>query len=132
MTAQLAVDALDNAVTRRRIEGHEVAGCILPADRGSQCRSRKMDHALRRHAMVGSMGGVGAAGDNAAMESFRSLLQTNVLNQRRWATQQELRLAIVVWIERKYHRQRPQDSLGGLTPIECENKITTTTTAAAA
>ena len=36
MTAQLAVDALKSAVTRRRLEGHDVAGCILHADRGSQ------------------------------------------------------------------------------------------------
>ena len=64
-------------------------------------------------------------------QSFWSLLQTNVLNQRRWTTRQELRLAIVVWIERKYHRQRPQDSLAGLTPIEYENKITTKTAPAA-
>lgn len=131
MTAKLAVDALNNAVTRRRIEGHDVAGCIVHADRGSQFRSRKMGHALNRHGMVGSMGRVGAAGDNAAMESFWSLVQTNVLNQRRWTSRQELRLAIVVWIERKYHRQRPQDALGGLTPIEYENKITTSAAAAA-
>mgnify|MGYP007002808624 CR=1 FL=1 len=36
-----------------------------------------------------------------------------------------LRLAIVVWIERKYHRQRAQDALGGLTPIEFETIMTT-------
>ena len=88
-----------------------------------QFRSRAMARELRRHDMVGSMGRVGAAGDNAAMESFWSLLQTNVLNQQRWATRQELRLAIVVWIERKYHRQRAQDTLGGLTPIEFEAKL---------
>ena len=131
MTAQLAVDALNSAVARRRLEDKDVAGCILHADRGSQFRSRKMAHDLNRHSMVGSMGRVGAAGDNAAMESFWSLLQTNVLNQRRWATRQQLRLAIVVWIERKYHRQRPQDSLGGLTPIEYEHKITAKTVTAA-
>ena len=131
MTASLAVDALNSAVIRRRIERHDVAGCILHADRGSQFRSRKMAHALNRHGMVGSMGRVGAAGDNAAMESFWSLLQTNVLNQRRWATRQDLRLAMVVWIERKYHRQRPQDSLGGLTPLEYENKITASAAPAA-
>ncbi len=51
------------------------------------------------------------------------MLQTNVLNQQRWANRQELRLAIVVWIERKYHRQRAQDALGGLTPIEFETKL---------
>ena len=114
MTAKLAVDALRGAVARRG----EVAGCILHADRGSQFRSRAMARELRRHDMVGSMGRVGAAGDNAAMESFWSLLQTNVFNQQRWSTRQELRLAIVVWIERKYHRQRAQDALGGLTPNE--------------
>ena len=127
MTAKLAVDALRNAVARRG----EVAGCILHADRGSQFRSRAMARELRRYDMVGSMGRVGAAGDNAAMESFWSLLQTNVLNQQRWATRQELRLAIVVWIERKYHRQRAQDALGGLTPIEFEAKLTEPLTLAA-
>ena len=62
--------------------------------------------------------------DNAARESFFALLQKNVLDRRRWNTREELRLAIVVWIERKYHRQRAQDTLGGLTPIEFEAKLT--------
>ena len=119
MPAKLAVDALRNAVQRRG----DVAGCILHADRGSQFRSRALGHELGRHGMVGSMGRVASAGDNAAMESFWSLLQTNVLNQARWATRQELRLAIVTWIERKYHRQREQDVLGGLTPIEYEDRM---------
>lgn len=43
------------------------------------------------------MGRVGAAGDNAAMESFFALLQKNVLNSRRWATRDDLRLAIVTF-----------------------------------
>ena len=64
-------------------------------------------------------------------QSFWSLLQTNVLNQQRWTTRQELRLAIVVWIERKYHRQRAQDTLGGLTPIEFEAKLAEPLTLAA-
>ncbi len=70
------------------------------------------------------MGRVGAAGDNAAMESFFSLLQKNVLNRRSWATREELRIAIVTWIERTYHRRRRQDSLGRLTPIEFETIMT--------
>ena len=45
------------------------------------------------------MGRVGTCADNAAMESFFSLLQKNVLNRRRWRTRAELRLAIVAWIE---------------------------------
>ena len=127
MTAKLAVDALGNAVARRG----DVAGCIVHADRGSQFRSRRMASALNRRGMVGSMGRIASAGDNAARESFWSLLQNNVLNQRSWPTRQDLRLAIVVWIERKYHRQRPQDGLGGLTPIEFEAKLTPTADLAA-
>ena len=88
-------------------------------------------HALGRHDMVGSMGRVGAAGDNAAMESFFSLLQKNVLNRRRWDTLVELRIAIVTWIERTYHRRRRQDALGRLTPIEFETIMTTPATQAA-
>lgn len=76
--------------------------------------------ALGHHQMVGSIGRVGAAGDNAALESFFSLLQKNVLDRRTWATRQELRIAIVTWTERAYHRRRRQSALGRLTPIEYE------------
>ncbi|WP_142278645.1 IS3 family transposase, partial [Mycobacterium sherrisii] len=121
MKSRLATQALASAVARRG----EVAGCILHSDRGSQFRSRRFVHALGRHDMVGSMGRVGAAGDNAAMESFFSLLQKNVLNRRRWETREQLRIAIVTWIERTYHRRRRQLTLGRLTPIEYEAIMTT-------
>jgi hypothetical protein len=39
--------------------------------------------------MLGSMGRVGAAGDNAAMESFFATLQKNVLDRRSWTTHQD-------------------------------------------
>ena len=116
MKACLAVNALDNAVSRRR----DAAGCIVHSDRGSQFRSRKFVHALNRHHLIGSMGQVGAAGDNAAMESFFALLQKNVLDRKRWRTREELRIAIITWIERTYHRRRRQARLGRLTPIEYE------------
>lgn len=78
-----------------------------------------------RHDMVGSMGRVGACGDNAAMESFFALLQKSVLDRRSWATREDLQIAIVTWIERTYHRRRRQDRLGRLTPIEFETIMTT-------
>ena len=91
----------------------------------AQFRSRKFVHAINRHGLAGSMGRVGAAGDNAAMESFFALLQKNVLNRQSWTTREELRVAIVKWIERTYHRRRRQDRLGRLTPIEFETIMTT-------
>ncbi|MGW1166908.1 IS3 family transposase [Streptomyces sp. NPDC001153] len=121
MKSRLAVTALDNAVARR----DQVDGCILHSDRGSQFRSRKFVRALDRHRMAGSIGRVGAAGDNAAMESFFSLLQKNVLDRRSWTTREELRIAIVTWIERTYHRRRRQAALGRLTPVEYETVMTT-------
>ena len=127
MKSRLAVAALNNAVARRG----DVAGCVVHTDRGSQFRSRKFVHALNRHGMVGSMGRIGAAGDNAAMESFFSLLQKNVLDRRAWATREELRIAIVTWIERTYHRRRRQAGLGRLTPVEYEAIMTTPATPAA-
>lgn len=80
---------------------------------------------MNRHDLVGSMGRVGAAGDNAAMESFFSLLQRNVLDRRSWDTREQLRIAIVAWIERTYHRRRRHTRLGRLTPIEYETIMTT-------
>lgn len=117
MASQLAVDAVESAVARR---GGTVTGCTLHSDRGGQFRSRKLQQSLWRHQMLGSMGQVGSAGDNAAMESFFSLLQRNVLDRQRWASRDDLRIAIVTWIERTYHRRRRQARLGRLTPIEFE------------
>ena len=39
------------------------------------------------------------------MESFVSLLQKNVLHRQRWQRWDERRLAIVIWIEKTYHRR---------------------------
>lgn len=126
MPADLAVDALRMAIQRRR-----PVGTTVHSDRGSQFRSRRFVLALSRAGLVGSMGRVGAAGDNAAMESFFALLQKNVLDQRSWVTRQQLRLAIVTWIEATYHRRRRQRALGRLTPIEFETIMTTPAATAA-
>lgn len=68
--------------------------------------------------------------DNGAVESFFALLQRNVLDRKRWPTRAELRLFIVTWIERTYHRRRRQRALGRLTPIEFELLDTSVATAA--
>lgn len=131
MKSCLAVNALDNAVAARAAQGMTVTGCIVHADRGSQFRSRKFVAALHRNGLRGSMGRVATCADNAAIESFWALLQKNVLNRRPWTTREQLRTAIVTWIERTYHRRRRQARLGRLTPIEYETIMTTQTATAA-
>lgn len=128
MKARLVVAAIEMAVARRN---GDTAGCVVHSDRGSQFRARKVHRTLARHGMVGSMGQVGSAADNAAMESFFALLQRNVLDRRTWTTRDELRIAIATWIERTYHRRRRQTALGRLTPIEYETIMTPTATKAA-
>jgi transposase InsO family protein len=115
MKASLAVAALRNAIARRN-----PVGTIVHSDRGSQFRSNAFVRTIKNNGLVGSMGRVGACGDNAAMESFFALLQKNVLDRHRWTTRDELRLAIITWIERTYHRRRRQRRLGRLTPVEYE------------
>ena len=115
MTADLAVSALRNAIALR-----EPVKTVVHSDRGSQFRSRAFVRVLKNNELAGSMGRVASAADNAAIESFHSLLQKNVLNTRRWETREELRLAMVTWIEKKYHRQRRKRRLGKLTPVEFE------------
>ena len=118
MTSQLAVTALTSAVARRG--GSAAVAVLQRLVEPAQFRSHAFVQTLRQHGLFGSMGRVGAAGDNAAMESFFSLLQNNVLNRRRWTSREQLRLAIITWIERTYHRRRRQRRLGKLTPIEYE------------
>jgi putative transposase len=116
MTAQLAVHALRSAIARRQPRDT----LVVHSDRGSQFRSRAFRAVLAAAGLRGSMGRVAAAGDNAAMESFFSLLQKNVLDRRRWRTRAELRYAVITWIEHTYNRRRRQRALGKLTPIEYE------------
>lgn len=102
-----------NCCTARATRFSPYEGCWSPLEYSLQ-------QELWRQQLLGSMGQVGSAGDNAAMESFFALLQKNVLNRKRWTTREELRIAIVTWIERTYHRRRRQERLGRLTPIEFE------------
>src|SRR5690606_25926545 len=93
MKARLVVSAIEMAVARR--DG-AVAGCIFHSDRGSQFRARKVQRALTRHGLVGSMGQVGApAGGDAGMESFFARLPRHVSVWHDWATRDQLRFAIV-------------------------------------
>lgn len=120
MTAGLAVSALRSAVARRAPSGT----VVVHSDRGSQFRSRAFRSVLGAARLTGSMGRVASAADNAAMESFFSLLQKNVLDQHRWTTRSELRYAVVTWIEHTYNHRRRQRGLGRLTPVEFELAFT--------
>ena len=108
MTAALATSALRSAVARRQPKGT----VVVHSDRGGQFRSRAFRAVLKANQLAGSMGRVSSAGDNAAMESFYSLLQKNVLDRKRWRTRDDLAYEIVYWIEHTYNHRRRQRGLG--------------------
>lgn len=55
--------------------------------------------------------------------SFDSLLQNNILDRQRWKTRDDLRYAIIHWVEHTYNRRRRQRRLGRLTPVEFETRL---------
>jgi hypothetical protein len=106
-------DRLTAGVTvRKDVGGVQELGVLEPTD-GTR-------RAVGDQDLLAELGLVASAGDNAAMESFFSLLQGNVLDQRRWRSRSELSFEIVTWIERTYNRRRRQRGLGKLTPVEFE------------
>lgn len=57
---------------------------LRPPVESGQFRATAFVRSLANNGLQGSMGRVGACGDNAAMESFFALLQENVLDRQRW------------------------------------------------
>lgn len=97
-----------NCISARSRTCGRIGSSATRSTPGSRPRWRcpKTVRALSRNELRVSMGRVGAYGDNAAMESSVALLQKNVLDRQQWSTREQLRLAIVTWIEKTSHRKR--------------------------
>lgn len=113
-TSTLWLNALKMALLNRNYP----KGVIVHSDRGSQPNSGVYRKELENFNLKGSMGNAGSSADNAAMESFFSLLQKNVLNLKYWNDIDELRSEITFWVEVKYNKKRRQVRLNNLTPLE--------------
>ena len=70
--------------------------------------------------MLGSMGSVGSALDNAMAESFFASLQTELLDRQSWPTRALLKTAIFDYIEVFYNRTRRHSKLDYLSPLDYE------------
>ena len=127
LRAELVVDALEMARWRRRPAPGKT---VLHSDRGAQYTSWAFGHRLRAAGLLGSMGRVGSAYDNAMMESFFSTLQRELLNRRSWTTRKDLASAIFEWIEAWYNPRRRHTSIKDLSPVEYERLYTAATDAA--
>ena len=72
------------------------------------------------------MGSVGDAYDNAMCESFFSSLEAELLNQQRFRSQAEARMAAFSYIEAFYNPVRRHSALGYRSPIAFEKDHATT------
>ncbi|ADG97628.1 Integrase catalytic region [Segniliparus rotundus DSM 44985] len=116
LRAELVVDALDMARWRRKPRG-----TVVHSDRGGQYVSWIFGHRLREAGLLGSMGKVACALDNAMMESFFSSMQVELLDRREWATRAELANAIFEYIEAWYNPLRRHSGIGYHSPAAYEN-----------
>jgi putative transposase len=119
LRTELVVDALEMACMRRKPKPGEL---IHHADHGSQYTSWAFGQRLRQAGLLGSMGTVGDALDNAMAESFFATLQLELLDRRKWSTRRELAQAIFEYIEAFYNPERRHTALSYLSPIDYENR----------
>ena len=68
--------------------------------------------------IIGSIGSVGDALDNAAAESLFSTIQVELFDTKKWKTRCELKSVIFEYIEVFYNRKRAQKRLGYLSPVQ--------------
>lgn len=118
LRAELVIDALDMAIKNRQ----PVQNLIHHSDHGSQYTSLAFGKHLEQADILGSMGSVGDALDNAVAESFFATLQTELLDRQSWQTRQQLKTAIFEFIEVFYNRQRRHSTLQYLSPLEFERR----------
>ena len=124
MRTDLVLDALRMALTRRE-HGADV-DLIHHSDAGSQYTSFAFQQVLDDHHVLGSIGSVGDAYDNALAESFVDTFKTELIADRVWRTRTQLELAIVEWVA-WFNNDRLHESLGDIPPAEFETLSSSST-----
>jgi len=117
MRTDLVLDALRMALTRRQ-PGADLE-LVHHSDAGSQYTSFAFQQVLDDHQVLGSIGSVGDAFDNAMAESFVDSFKTELIRDRVWRTRTQLELAIVEWVA-WFNTTRLHEALGDRPPAEVE------------
>jgi putative transposase len=114
----LAYDALAMAVAVRG-GPQAVTGVTFHTDQGSEYCATAFRTACRRIGITQSMGRVGSALDNAAIESWHSTLEFELRRLEHFTTKAQARRRVAAWIE-DYNHHRRHSALGMRSPVEFE------------
>jgi transposase InsO family protein len=116
---QLTLDTLAMAVRQRRIR----PGLVHHSDQGAQYSCLAYQRQLITLGMTPSMSRKGNCYDNAVAESFFSTLINELVHHQTYHTRDEASREIFAFIEGFYNRQRLHQSLGYLSPLEFERRV---------
>ena len=115
LRTELVLDALNMALAQRHPED-----VIHHSDQGCQYTAIAFGQRCKQARVRPSMGSVGDCYDNAMCESFFATLECELLEQQRFTSQAEARMAVFDFIEGWYNPHRRHQSLGQQSPINFE------------
>ncbi len=116
MRTEIVLEPLEQAVTARF---GQLAGTVFHTDRGSQFNDAKVVALCERAHLVRSMGATGSCFDHASAESFWSIFKHEYFYRHSFATLDELRAGVALYIN-FYNHQRRCAKAGNLSPIRYE------------
>jgi putative transposase len=118
MRTDLVLDALRMALHQRQ-PGADVA-LVHHSDAGSQYTSIDYTQTLDDHGVLGSIGSVGDAYDNATAESFVDSFKTELIADRVWTSRSQLEFAVVEYVA-WFNNSRLHEALDDRPPDEIED-----------
>lgn len=119
MKQSLVKDALVMALERRQPQ----EDLLHHSDRGSQYSCVSYQNLLRVFGITVSMSRKGNCWDNAVMERFFGSLKSERTYNKKYLTREKAKADIIDYIEMFYNSQRLHSTLGYLSPINYESKI---------
>lgn len=120
LRTDLALDALEMAIWRRRRAAEGLTGLVHHSDRGVQYRSIRYTDRLEQAEAVASVGSRGDSYDNALAEAFNSLFKAELIyNHGPWTGAGDVEIAVAEYIDWFNHR-RLHGELGHIPPAEFE------------
>ena len=119
LNAELVIRALQMGIDRRKPE----PGLIVHSDRGSQFAGSEYRQKLARHQFLASMSRKANCYDNAFIESFWSTLKYELVYHHRFPSRATAQAALFDYIETFYNRTRLHSSLGYVSPLTYESKL---------